>query len=204
MDLVVTQSMLKPSNGSNNAFFNERNVLNRKKFNTSKDSSFNENQAKISEDLTNQLSVEDYKKRLQAIHNLIQAANLKLNLYINNENIKKTVPVTVQVYLIFLRVGEIDNVKERFQADAYFEASWEDNTVDANSPFDPRSNWEPEIYIENAVGNLKQDIKYRIEKIDNRTRIYEMRNIKGIFWEKLELWDFPLGKFFLLYFIINF
>ncbi|RNA23293.1 expressed conserved [Brachionus plicatilis] len=194
MDLVVTQSMLKPANGSSNNFTNERNVFNRKKLNNSKDSSFNENQAKISEDLTSQLSVEDYKKRLQAIHNLIQAANLKLNLYINNENIKKTAPVTVQIYLIFLRVGEIDNVKERFQADAYFEASWEDDSVDANLAFDPRSNWEPEIYIENAVGNLKQEIKYRVERDGDKTRIFEMRNIKGIFWEKLELWDFPLER----------
>lgn len=193
MDLVVTQSMLKPVNGSSNNFFNERNVFNRKKLN-SKDLSFSENQTRISENLTSQLSVEDYKKRLQAIHNLIEAANLKLNLYINNENIKKTVPVAVQIYLIFLRVGEIDNVKERFQADAYFEASWEDDSVDPDSNFDPRQNWEPEIYIENAVGNIKQDIKYRIERVDKKTRIYEMRNIKGIFWEKLELWDFPLGN----------
>ncbi|CAF1003742.1 unnamed protein product, partial [Brachionus calyciflorus] len=198
MDLVIAQSMIKPINSSSNSssnqinpYQNEKNVFIRKKLNSKDSSSQDNSQIKLpnSDEI---MSEEDYIKKQLALQNLIKTANLKLNLYVNNENIKKPTPITVQIYLIFLRVGEIDNVKERFQADAYFEASWEDDTVDINTGFDPRQNWEPEIFIENAVGNLKQDIKYKVEKVNNKTRVYEMRNIKGIFWEKLELWDFPL------------
>ncbi len=55
-------------------------------------------------------------------------------------------------------------------------------------------NWDPELFIENSVGNLKQDIKHRVEKREDKTIIVEMRTIKGIFWERLELGDFPLGQ----------
>ena len=115
---------------------------------------------------------------------------------------KRPEPVVVEIYLIFLRIGEIDNVKERFQADAYFEASWEDNSVDTKTGFNTTVNWDPELFIENSVGNLKQDIKHRVEKRDDKTIVVEMRTIKGIFWERLELGDFPLGKKCIFYFRI--
>jgi hypothetical protein len=72
--------------------------------------------------------------------------------------------------------------------------------VDPNAGFDPRQNWEPGLFLENAVANLKQDIKYRVERKNGRTIVYESRMIKGIFWERLELWDFPLGKLKLAYY----
>ena len=134
------------------------------------------------------------EESMRDLKGLIRLANDKLKLLINNESIVKSHSVVVQLYLVFLRVGEIDNLKERFQAEAYFEACWEDNTIDPKDKFDPRRHWDPELFIQNAVGNLKQDIKYKIERVDNRTMIYEMRMIKGVFWERLELWDFPLGK----------
>lgn len=195
MDLAITQSMIKQNNGTNN-YYNEKNVFNRKKTvgSHSKSNGPDSGQpakGENSEDPVNYMD-DDYQKKQAAVQNLIKTANSRLNLYVNNENIKKSSPVTVQIYLIFLRVGEIDNVKERFQADAYFEACWEDESVDIKTGFDPRQNWEPELFIENAVGNLKQDIKYKVERKDNKTKVYEMRNIKGIFWERLELWDFPL------------
>ena len=83
------------------------------------------------------------------------------------------------------------------KADAYLEASWEDNTVDPSIPFDPKSSWEPELNIENAVANMKQEVTYRVEQVNGKMKVYECRTIKATFWERLELWDFPLGKFFI-------
>ena len=34
---------------------------------------------------------------------------------------------------------------------------------------------------------------------DGKVYVCEMRMIRGIFWEKLELYDFPLGKNFNFY-----
>ena len=134
------------------------------------------------------------------IKDLVLKANAKLKSLLNNDPITNPNQVIVQIFLIFLRIGEIDNIKERFQADAYIEASWEDNTVDTTLGYDPHQYWKPEIHIENALGNLTQDIRYKVERNGDRTKIFEMRNIKGFFWERLELWDFPLGKIVVFFF----
>lgn len=221
MDLLITQSVIKHKNNPANAqYYTDRNLKKRNSASLIKASSINSpHQFEFEEDMSmalnyiithNEDDIDDggnskmaiavaNKRKEFMIQELIKTANLRLNMFVNQENIKKKEPVAVEVFLIFLRVGEIDNVKERFQADAYFEASWEDdNVVNAETGvFDPHLNWEPELFIENAVGNLKQDVKYRIERSkdgSNRVRIHEMRNIRGIFWERLELWDFPLGK----------
>lgn len=194
----MTQSMMKSKNSQGSSYGNDRSLVKKGSFGTK--SSLTQARTLDLDDSINY--IEDDNRRKEAlIRNLIETANMRLNLFVNNENIKKKDPVVVEVFLIFLRVGEIDNVKERFQADAYFEASWEDNTINMETGFDPHQNWEPELFIENAVGNLKQDIKYRVEKNGNSIRVFEMRNIKGIFWERLELWDFPLGKYFAFFFL---
>lgn len=139
----------------------------------------------------------DYSEA-ETIKNLIKSANAQLNIMINGPTYKREYPTLVQVYIVFLKVGEIDNVKERFQADAYIEAIWEDNTVEPrhmNNNFDPKAYWNPELYIENSLGNLNSKLKYKTEKDDDGTiKVVEMRTIKGSFWEKLELGEFPLGK----------
>jgi hypothetical protein len=55
------------------------------------------------------------------------------------------------------------------------------------------SNWHPQLYIENALGDLKEQIRYsaRKSKRDNEIYVCEHRDIKGLFWEKLELHHFP-------------
>lgn len=136
------------------------------------------------------------------IKNLITMANQQLNLLINGPNFKREFPTLVAVYIVFLKVGEIDNVKERFQADAYVESTWEDNTVEPKhmlpNSFDPKSYWNPELYIENSLGNLNSVVKYRTEKTETGINVIEMRTIKGSFWEKLELGEFPLGNYFMM------
>jgi len=195
MDLGITQSMIKPNQGfSGNPNYSTNSI---KKSNKIKTISIQSTVTKATQKEDETEEIDDLKRQSSDISSLIKVANEKLNLFVNNnESMKRSEPVVVEIYLIFLRIGEIDNVKERFQADAYFEASWEDNTVDPKTGFNPTVNWDPELFIENSVGNLKQDIKHRVEKKDDKTIVVEMRTIKGIFWERLELGDFPLGMFF--------
>jgi hypothetical protein len=108
------------------------------------------------------------------------------------KNQKKSIKKkTVELYASLMNIGEIENIKQRFQATAYIEATWEDNTIKGNL-FDPDKYWTPDLFIENTIGNIKQDIKYKIIKRANKTFVCEMRNIKGVFYETLELNDFPL------------
>ncbi|CAF1496458.1 unnamed protein product [Adineta ricciae] len=118
---------------------------------------------------------------------------------------------TVYVRLIFLRIGEIDTLNEKYQAQASIESRWavdsqqllaELSADDQQSLADGKSvsllkytesHWHPQLYIENALGDLKEQIRYtaKISKNDNRLYICEQRDIKGLFWEKLELYYFP-------------
>ncbi len=49
------------------------------------------------------------------------------------------------------------------------------------------------MYIDNSVGDLKNDVWHKVvyDGIDT-PMIYEMRKIKGVFLENLELNDFPV------------
>lgn len=108
-------------------------------------------------------------------------------------------------------LGEIDTLNEKYQAHAAIEARW---PVDISvltgvlSPEDQRrledgksvsllkyaeSHWHPQLFIENALGDLKQQLTYTAKraKKDNRIYVCEHRDIKGVFWEKLELNHFP-------------
>jgi hypothetical protein len=117
----------------------------------------------------------------------------------------------VYVRLMFLRVGEIDTLNEKYQAQASIEARWEvkfENLSVHLSDDDQKhlidgksvsllkyaeSHWHPQLYIENALGDLKEQIRYsaRKSKDDNEFYVCEHRDVKGLFWEKLELQHFP-------------
>jgi hypothetical protein len=53
--------------------------------------------------------------------------------------------------------------------------------------------WHPQLSIDDASGDLKQRIRYSAKKTkrDIGVCIYEYREMKGLFWEKLELKYFP-------------
>jgi hypothetical protein len=112
---------------------------------------------------------------------------------------------------MFFRIGEIDTLNEKYQAQASIEARWAVNfdslavdlslddqkhLIDGKSVTLVKyteSNWHPQLYIENAIGDFKEQIRYsaRKSKHDNEYYVCEHRDVKGIFWEKLELYHFP-------------
>lgn len=130
----------------------------------------------------------------------------------------KQKPRWVETRTIFLRIGEIDTVNERFFAEILVESRWEEPKL--STEFDTsklcceekeinNSNkyWNPKIYIENALNDPKQTVHYKIMKEYQGKQIvinpeetstllkfwfYEYRKIKGYFFEKLNLEYFPL------------
>ncbi|CAF1224372.1 unnamed protein product [Adineta ricciae] len=115
--------------------------------------------------------------------------------------------IHVYIRLVFLRIGEIDTLNEKYQAHASIESRWA-VTVDRFSSIEQdellngksvvlekyaESNWHPQLYIENSLGDLKEQIKYtaKLNRVEKEIYICEHRIIKGLFWEKLELYHFP-------------
>ncbi len=76
--------------------------------------------------------------------------------------------------------------------------------------------WSPQLYIENAIGDVKEEIRHKLEIVEKTNsenitniidtnnnnnnnvaynltvKVIEMRKIRGIFYERLELYDFPM------------
>ncbi|CAF4199370.1 unnamed protein product [Rotaria magnacalcarata] len=126
----------------------------------------------------------------------------------DEHHLKPLVPVGIR--LMFQRIGEIDTLNEKYQAQASIEARWIipfDELFEILPPNDQNSlnqgksvslikyadnHWYPQLFIENAVGDLKEQIRYTAKKIsEDQACICEHRDIKGAFWEKLELYHFP-------------
>ncbi|CAF1363861.1 unnamed protein product [Adineta steineri] len=117
----------------------------------------------------------------------------------------------VRIRLVFLRIGEIDTLNEKYQAHVSIESRWsilfEKFSYNLSSDDQQRLNngksvslekysqsyWHPQLYIENGLGDLKEQIKYsaKLNKENHTIDICEHRDIKGFFWEKLELQHFP-------------
>jgi hypothetical protein len=120
-------------------------------------------------------------------------------------------PIKVYIRLMFLRIGEINTLNEKYQAQVSIEARWpiefEKISSDLSSDDQKRlidgksislfkyaeSHWHPQLYIENALGDLKEHIRYSAKKSKENNEIYicEHHDVKGLFWEKLELQHFP-------------
>lgn len=80
--------------------------------------------------------------------------------------------------------------------------------------YDPNLFWSPQLYIENAIGDLKEDFRYKLEIVEKKgstldkskdlektlkslskdltVKVTEMRKVRGLFYERLELYDFPM------------
>ncbi|CAF0706853.1 unnamed protein product [Brachionus calyciflorus] len=96
-----------------------------------------------------------------------------------NCNLNATESREVQIRIIFLRVGEIDTLNEKFFAEILVESKWEepslsvefDLTKEENQFYNeekelnnPTKYWNPKIYIENALNDPKQTVHHKIKK----------------------------------------
>ncbi|CAH1788352.1 unnamed protein product [Owenia fusiformis] len=106
--------------------------------------------------------------------------------------------VIVELRVVFLKVGEIDTLKEQYSADAFIQAKWREPALDGKSQdeikhIELERYWNPLLYIDNIINETK-DHTWLAATVNSRGEAYvmERRRIRGIFLENLELNDFPL------------
>lgn len=105
--------------------------------------------------------------------------------------------VAVYIRVVFLKIGEIDTLKENFAADAFIQARWRepqfDNKRDINiEEIEWDKYWNPKLYVENNLGEPKETIwQTLLFNQKGEAMVYERRRIKGCFLENLELDEFP-------------
>ena len=107
--------------------------------------------------------------------------------------------VDVFINISYTKILDIDTINQRFQAEAIIESKWFDpNIKSINDPIDEKKIWKPDLYVENGIKDVKEEVVYRIlqyrtgKREEPKLFICEMRKVTGIFYENLELQDFPL------------
>lgn len=55
-------------------------------------------------------------------------------------------PHIVKVMIEFSKIGEIDTMNEKYNAEVFIEAKWE--TKELIEEYDHKKNWNPQLYIE--------------------------------------------------------
>jgi hypothetical protein len=130
-------------------------------------------------------------------------------------------PIEVRTRVVFLKIEDVNTKNESFAAEVFIESCWEDDNLykklyrDKNVDkkqtnnelqklqYDPNIHWSPELFVENAIGEFKQEIKHRFELIDRSSNqnskdytilVIESKKLKSNFYERLELHDFPMDQ----------
>ena len=86
---------------------------------------------------------------------------------------------TVEILFQFCRVGEIDTMNDKFQAEVYIESKWVDK-LDGKE-YDPEKSWNPQLYIENAIQTSKLKVTYKEKRLNTGlSEITEIRHVVGI------------------------
>lgn len=107
------------------------------------------------------------------------------------EGRKKT---TVFVSVTFLKIGEIETIKEYFEADVYIQAKWREPLLDKTKTHvsDFKQFWNPELVLQNVFEDPKQQVWHELRLTEHgEAFIHEMRRVKGKFYETMELNEFP-------------
>ncbi|XP_064625813.1 cys-loop ligand-gated ion channel-like isoform X2 [Lineus longissimus] len=105
--------------------------------------------------------------------------------------------VTVKVRLVFLKIGEIDTLKENYAADIFVYTVWREPSLDGRSTKDVENldfskYWNPRLFVDNTLGDPKEELWQSVQFDDSgQASMIEKKRIKGTFLENLELKHFP-------------
>ncbi|KAK2149929.1 hypothetical protein LSH36_430g00057 [Paralvinella palmiformis] len=105
----------------------------------------------------------------------------------------------VVIHVTFIKIGEINTLKETFDADVLIRAKWREPRLDKSNTqeldqdsTDWSQYWNPKLFIENAVGEPKSNSSHQVEYGSNgEATMLERVRFKGTFLEQMELWEFP-------------
>ena len=102
--------------------------------------------------------------------------------YVEMTNIANKYAKLVEVSIEFLSLGEIDTMSERYEAEVRIRSRWyDDEEIDE---YDKSIHWYPKLFIVNALPDVKEEIRYRVERLHEKSIITEIRIAKGKFWER--------------------
>lgn len=101
------------------------------------------------------------------------------NLYSNKMTASSSSSIKqVQIGIEFVRIGEIDNMNEKYQAEIRITANWHSN--ENIITYDPKVNWNPLLYIENMLTKSEEQTSYEVESNDDDGQtVKEIKIIKG-------------------------
>ncbi len=87
----------------------------------------------------------------------------------------------VQVTFEFEKIGFIELVSSRFQAELLIEAKW---ATDEFVQYNSEKHWNPQLYIQNAHKDLIEHYKYEVTEENEIYYVTEYRILRGTFWIK--------------------
>lgn len=88
----------------------------------------------------------------------------------------------VWVRIEFITFGEVDTFNEKYQAEVKIRSKWYDEgDIDE---YDRDKHWNPKLYIENAMHDVKEEVKWSVTKLEDKVMVTETRTAKGSFWER--------------------
>lgn len=92
---------------------------------------------------------------------LSNATQLIPSSEINRAN-EENRPIEVRIRCIFLRVGEIDTLNERYTSEIFLEASWFASDQKIGSKYDPQAgHFNPQLVVLNNIGDtLRHEVCY--------------------------------------------
>ncbi|KAH3838170.1 gamma-aminobutyric acid receptor subunit gamma-3-like [Dreissena polymorpha] len=100
----------------------------------------------------------------------------------------------VFVTVVYLKIGDIDTIKENFEAEVFIQAKWREPLLDhiEKKVTNFKHFWNPELIMQNTLDEPKARVWHEVHLTDmGEAYILERRKIKGKFNETMELNNFP-------------
>ncbi|RNA10090.1 Gamma-aminobutyric acid receptor subunit gamma-3 [Brachionus plicatilis] len=94
-----------------------------------------------------------------------------------SEREKTSIPKVVEIMVQFLRIGVIDTLNEKYHAEVKIISKWK--PLENFNRYDRNRYWNPELFIENALEEPKESIRYALVNEGNERYVVEKRRIKG-------------------------
>lgn len=126
--------------------------------------------------------------------------NIEENEVVDVDDKIRNEKVTVTVRIIFLKIGTIDTIHDRFSADVMVLSKWRepalDGKKDSAESIEWESYWDPKLSIANGIGDMKYTVTYSLQRNNHggETTVCEHKHCTGQFFEFMELEKFPFDS----------